>query len=84
MVQVRNWNLLDLKDIVAVEDGLEVLSREEDGLELVQAVVVWVSLVELLALDGLQHFEDGGLGVSGLLIQDVGHEFLRGKISKKS
>ena len=49
--QVGDRDLLDLKHVVRVEDSLEVLSRQERALELVQAVVVWVSLIELLLLD---------------------------------
>ena len=45
-------------------------------MELVQGVVVRVSLVKLLAFDRLEHFEDSGFGIGRLLIQDVGHELL--------
>ena len=76
VVEVRDGDLLDLKHIVAVEDGLEVLGRQELRLELIQTVVVWVLLVELLSLDRLQHLQDRLLWVSWLLIQNVRHQLL--------
>ena len=76
MVEVRDRNLLDLKDVVAVEDGLKVLRGEELGLELIKAVVVRIGLTELLALDRLEHLEDGSLRILRLFVQDVCHQFL--------
>ena len=76
MEDVADWNLLDLKHIIRVKNRFEVLCCQEWHLELVQAIVMRVSLVELFALDGLEHFKDGGLGVGGLFVEDVGHEFL--------
>ena len=51
VVQVSYGDLLDLQNVIRVENGLEVLSRQKLRLELVQAVVVGVCLVELLTLD---------------------------------
>ena len=51
VVQVSYGDLLDLQNVIRVENGLEVLSRQKLRLELVQAVVVGVLLVKLLALD---------------------------------
>ena len=51
VVQVGYGDLLDLQNVIRVENGLEVLSRQKLRLELVQAVVVGVLLVKLLALD---------------------------------
>ena len=77
MVQVCDRDLLDLKNIIAVEDGFKVLCCEELSLELIEAVVMGISLAELFALDRLEHFEDGSLRVLRLVIQDVGHQFLK-------
>ena len=76
VIEVRHGDLLDLKHIVRVKDGFEVLRRQEQRLELIQRVVVWISLVELLAFDRLEHFKYGSLRIGWLLIQDVGHQFL--------
>ena len=57
-----------MKDIVRVENGFEVLSCQKLRLELVKTVVVRVLLAELLALDGLKHFEDGCFGVCRLFV----------------
>ena len=46
-------------------------------MELIEAVVMGISLAELFALDRLEHFEDGSLRVLRLVIQDVGHQFLK-------
>ena len=51
VVQVSYGDLLDLQNVIRVENGLEVLSRQKLRLELVQAVVVGILLVKLLALD---------------------------------
>ena len=77
MLQVVDGDLLDLQHIVGVEDRFKVLRSQERLLELVQTVVVRISLVELLLLNGLQHFQNCLLGVCWLLVQDVGHQFLR-------
>ena len=77
MVQVCDRDLLDLKDIIAVEDSFKVLCCEELGLELIKAVIVGIRLAELFALDRLEHFEDGSLRVLRLVIQDVCHQFLK-------
>ena len=53
MLQVVDGDLLDLQHVVGVEDRLKVLRSQERLLELVQTVVVRISLVELLLLDGL-------------------------------
>ena len=76
MVHVCDRDLLDLKDIVAVEDSFKVLCCEELGLELIKAVVVRISLTELFALDRLKHLKDSSLRVFRLVIQDVCHQFL--------
>ena len=76
VVEVCHGDLLDLKHVVRVENGLEVLRGQKLRLELVERIVMWVCLIELLTLDRLEHFEDRGLGIDGLLIQDVGHQFL--------
>ena len=83
MVEVSHRDLLDLKHVVRVKNRLEVLRRQKLRLKLIQRVVVRVRLVELLALDRLQHFQDGGLGVGRLLIQDVRHQFLFSKFKKR-
>ena len=77
MVQVCDRDLLDLKDIIAVEDSFKVLCCEELGLELIKAVVVGISLAELFALDRLKHLKDSSLRVLRLVIQDVCHQFLK-------
>ena len=76
MVHVGYRNLLDLKHIVRVEDGLKVFSVKELTLELIKTIVVRVLFAELLALGGLKHLEDGSFGVGRLIIQNVGHQFL--------
>ena len=68
VVEVGHGDLLDLENVVAVENGLEVFCREELRLELVKGVVVRVGLVELLSLDRLQHFEDRLFRLRWLLI----------------
>ena len=77
MVEVGNWDLLNLKDIVAVEDGLKIFCRQKDGLELVQAVVVRILFVKLLPLDRMEHLQDDLLGVIWFLIQNIGQKFLQ-------
>ena len=77
MVQVCDRDLLDLKDIIAVEDSFKVLCCEELSLELIEAVVMGISLAKLFALDRLEHFEDGSLRVLRFVIQDVGHQLLK-------
>ena len=77
MVQVCDRDLLDLKDIIAVEDSFKVLCCEELGLELIKAVIVGISLAELFALDRLKHLKNGSLRVLRLVIQDVCHQFLK-------
>ena len=52
-----------MKDIVGVEKCIEVFSSQKLRLELIKTVVMRVLVVELLALDGLKHFEDGSFGV---------------------
>ena len=77
VVQVCDRDLLDLKNIIAVEDGFKVLCCEELSLELIEAVVMGICLAKLFALDRLEHFKDGSLRVLRLVIQDVGHQFLK-------
>ena len=79
MVQVGDGDLLDLKNVVRIENRLEVLSRQECRLELVQAIVMGVALGEVLLLDRLQHLENSLLRVGRLLIQNVRHELLQDK-----
>ena len=41
-----------------------------------------INLVELLPLDGLEHLENGSLGVSRLLVKNVSHQLLLSRQSK--
>ena len=68
VIQIGHRDLLDLEHVIGVKNRLEVLCRQELRLELIERVVVRVLLAELLALDRLEHFEDGSLGVRRLLI----------------
>ena len=76
VIHVGNWNLLDLKHIIRVKDSFEIFCRQELRLELIQAIVVWVHFIELPLVDGLEHFQNGCLGIGRFLVQDVSHQFL--------
>ncbi len=76
MVEVGNWDLLNLENIVAIKDGLKIFSCQKDGLELVQTIVMGVLFVELLPLDWVEHFQDNLFGVVRLFVQNISQKFL--------
>ena len=80
MIKVRDWDLLDLKHVIRIKNRLKVWRRQKLVLELIERVVVWILLVELLALDGLQHFQDGGFWIGWLVVENVCHQLLHEKV----
>ena len=69
MSKVALWDLLDAKNIITVEDGLEVSLVKELILELVELFVMWVLLGEILLIKCDQHLEYFGFRVHRLLMQ---------------
>ena len=75
--QVHNWHCLHAEDVVTFENCDEVFLDEEPLLKGVDVFIegVFFAVVNLLNL--LKGLEYVSLGISGALLQDVGHHFIK-------